>query len=159
MWNCENYNHEVAKILTNAQICYNDREIIYKILNDKNKLLYRSQIKLANLCRNLRIDSPNERNVVSTRGNGSKPRTMAMIDPDDLIGRTYLSDPDSLGDRNRLEIVEAIDRHKDEMFDDPDMIKFLCSTGDGEYDEIKTYNELLDKVEQGDDEQGLSRFF
>jgi len=37
----ENYldkfnNYIVAKILTNAQICYNDREIIYKILNDKN---------------------------------------------------------------------------------------------------------------------------
>ena len=61
---------------------------------------------------------------------------MAIVDPDDLIGRTYLSPPDDSGDRERIRILEAIDGQDSNIMDDPQMIKFKCSTDDGQYNEM-----------------------
>ena len=62
------------------------------------------------------------------------------------------------GDRERLRILEAIDERDALISDDPTLIKFKCATDDGMIDEIMTYNEILEKVEDHDDEAGESRF-
>ena len=120
--------------------------------------MYRSRIILAGICRNLKIEHPEERNIVSMWETPDRCRTLALIDPDDLIGRTYLSPPDEFGDRDWMKIVEVLDEHHTKVLDDPDILKFRCVARDGETEELKTYNELLDKVEQVDDNEGTSRF-
>ena len=42
--------------------------------------------------------------------------------------------------------------------DDPDLIKFRCTSSDDTIEEIWSYNQLLDKVESCDNEQGEYRF-
>ena len=44
----------------------------------------------------------------------SRDRPMASIDPDEIIGRSYLSDPGEDGTRSRLHIVERINQHDQE---------------------------------------------
>ena len=136
-------------------------QMTYKVLTDSNnKIIFRSRIKISDLRRNLRIDKQPEKEIVSIR-KGKPPngrRSMALIDPDDLVGRTYLTNPDDSGDRDRLRIVEAINKHHEDILEDPSLIEFKCTTQDGRLEEIKTYNELLDKVESLDDEHGKSRF-
>ena len=115
--------------------------ITYKVLTSNDKKIFRSRIRAGNLRRNLRIDDQHSRNIVSTRGQGSNvARSMAVIDPDDLIGRTYLTPPDTTGDRERVRIVKSIRDHDNQIINDPSMIKFRCVTDDGKVDELKTYN-------------------
>ena len=40
---------------------------------------------------------------------------MALIDPDDIIGRTYLTEPAEDGTRAQIKIVEKIDALADKM--------------------------------------------
>ena len=132
----------------------------YQILTEKhNKIIFRSRIRDANIHRNLRIDSGSRRKITSTRGQKfNKRRPMAIIDPTDLIGRTYLSQPDETGGRERVRIVETLNEREAMILEDPDMIRFRCVTEDGMVDEIKTYNQILDTIEDHDDEEGLTRF-
>lgn len=131
----------------------------YKVLtDDTSKVIFRSRIRLANVLRNRRLDGPTKRNIVSTRGGRIHGNSMEVIDPDDLIGRNYLSPPDNYGNRERIRILETIDEQDNRIMGDPQMIRFKCSTDDGQYQEVKTYNDLLDKVEALDDEEGESRF-
>ena len=49
---------------------------------------------------------------------------MAVIDPDDIIGRTYLTPPADDGTRARIKVVEKLDALADEMKDVPAMQRF-----------------------------------
>ena len=53
--------------------------------------------------------------------------------------------------------MEAIDERDALISDDPTLTKFKCATDDGMAEEIMTYNEILEKVEDHDDEAGESR--
>ena len=44
-----------------------------------------------------------------------------------------------------MKIVEALDKHQNKILEDPDLLKFRCVAGDVETEELRTYNELLDK--------------
>ena len=81
----------------------------YKSLSDDSqKILFRSRIKSTQVSKNLRLDQDHgeERGDIFKSPNqmddGSKTRKMAVIDANDLIGRTFLNDPDEDGMRERL---------------------------------------------------------
>ena len=68
---------------------------------------------------------------------------MAIIDPNDLIGRTYLTAPAEDGQRMRLRIVEVLEDDEDERLKDPTLIKFKAVDGQDTYEEIIAYNQLM----------------
>ena len=81
--------------------------------------------------------------------------SMAYIDPDDFVGRTFLLDEQEDGSRKRAKIVECINDHESDLKNDPDFIKFRCAVDEDTYGEIITYNELMDFL-QKNEEQDVS---
>jgi hypothetical protein len=69
-----------------------------------------------------------------------------IIDPANLIGRTFLKDLDD-GERHRVQIVQLVDDHLDKVKRDPERIKYLCKTKEGEREELISYNEILSYLE------------
>jgi hypothetical protein len=62
---------------------------------------------------------------------------------DDLLGITFLKDPDD-SQTFRAKVVSKI---KDRDVENHDNLKFVCVLGDNTYDEICTYHELSDIIE------------
>ena len=150
----------------------------YKVLTeDTLKVIHRSRIKLASVDPNLRLDDPilpaeqtttadvnpnpiptsPEVTLQSDTSTNILPtpeteRPMANITTDDLIGRTYLSQPQEDGTRRRIKIIEQLDDFDNMIANDSNMIKFRATTDDGTIEEVITYNQILDKLEAEDGE-------
>ena len=91
--------------------------------------------------------------------NGNNNKTnMAIIDPNDLIGRTYLTNPSEDGQRMRLKIIEILDKDDDDRVRNPLITKFRAVNGQDTYEEIVTYNQLMDHLDNEDGEEGLWKF-
>jgi len=75
-----------------------------------------------------------------------------MFHPSDLIGRTFLLDPQEDGQRFHARIVEAVEDHDAKLHQRPERFKFCCSINDDQYEEILSYNEILNYIEQQDDD-------
>jgi Reverse transcriptase (RNA-dependent DNA polymerase) len=144
--------------------------LTYKILtDDTQKIIYRSYVRSALTAseKNLRLDpekgdksimevvkTPN-RNV---NGEFSGP-SMYIFEPDELINRTYLTDPDERGQRFRAKIVQKIIETGKTLQDHPDNVKFLVTIeGQENYDEIVAYNDILDHLEEQMTEEKLWLF-
>ena len=93
---------------------------------------------------------------------GSKP--MPMFDPSDLIGRTFLLPPEENGERHRAkvtrQVVEIIDQDNGQRIDN---INFILDIGNGKVEELISYNQLLEHLENAQDhdmgmDQELYRF-
>jgi Reverse transcriptase (RNA-dependent DNA polymerase) len=68
------------------------------------------------------------------------------IKPDDLVGTTFLHQPEENGAILRARIVRKIEER--DADNRRKALKFLVEIGDNEYDEIMTYNDLIDIVEK-----------
>ena len=79
---------------------------------------------------------------------GSKP--MPTFDPSDLIGRTFLLPPDENGERHRAkvtrQVVEIIDQDNGQRIEN---INFILDIGNGKVEELISYNQLLEHLENG----------
>ena len=123
------------------------------LTDDTQKLLYRSRVKLASVSPNLRIqnDSNNgeSNNNSDTQQTSSTddPRTMATINFDDVIDRTYLTPPNEDGTRRRMKIIEQLDNIDIAINSDPATVKFRASNDDETITEVITYQQILDKIE------------
>ena len=135
------------------------------LTDDTKKIIHRSRIRSAL--------NPNERNLrVDLEANDPPPQivrskhdeslqqdgTMPTFDPTDLIGRTFLLDPEDDGQRFRGKIIEAIVENEQELNNHPDRIKFRCAINDEQFEEIISYNEILHMIEKDETEEGLWRF-
>ena len=67
-----------------------------------------------------------------------------IIDPDELIHRTYLTDPDQDGQTFRAKIVQKIVDHSKDLQTHDEKYKFLASIDGDRADEIIGYNEGID---------------
>jgi len=86
---------------------------------------------------------------------------MPTFSPEDLIGHTYLTDPDEDGQCFRARIVCKIEEHEDKTNQHPEKIKFLVSVDENKADEIVSYNDILhfiNKEMERDDDQEYWRF-
>ena len=79
-------------------------------------------------------------------------KPMPEFDPDDLIGRTFLLPPQESGERLRakvtkkvIEEIEAADGNRIPN------INFILDIGEGKVEELITYNQLLDHLEQAEE--------
>jgi hypothetical protein len=78
--------------------------------------------------------------------NPSEFQPMALFDPDDLLGRTYLSHPEDNGERFRAQVIQkVIDNTETNV---QDRVKFLVRVDDKQADEIITYTQLCDYLEE-----------
>ena len=81
---------------------------------------------------------------------------MPEFDPDDLTGRTFLLPPQENGERLRAKVtkkvveeIEAADRTRIPN------INFLLDIGEGKVEELITYNQLLDHLEQAEQDDSM----
>ena len=74
---------------------------------------------------------------------------MPIIDPSDLVGRSFLQTEED-GQRLRVKIVKAIEIYEDELNKNSARREFICSTKEDQVEEILTYNEILDLLEDQD---------
>ena len=137
----------------------------YKILtSDTQQVIYRSRIRLASIQPNLRIDPLDPPSTPTVSDNQPHDQTtetsrpMAVIDPDDIIGRTYLTLPADDGTQTRIKIVEKLDALEDEMNLMPEMQRFRATNDEGTIEEIVTYNQVLQKLEKDDGDLGEWKF-
>ena len=89
---------------------------------------------------------------------------MPTFDPSDLIGRTFLLPPEENGERHRAkvtrQVVENIDQDNGQRVEN---INFIFDIGNGKVEELISYNQLLEHLENAQDhdmgmDQELYRF-
>ena len=138
----------------------------YKILtDDTKKVIYRSNVRSAqtkedrNKCVDLLGGEEVAPIIKSSNDEDESPRKpMPIFDPTDLVGCTFLMDPQENGERYRTKILEALVESEEQLAKHPDHIKFICSVNDDMYEEVLTYNEILEyiaKNEEHDDDQAI----
>jgi hypothetical protein len=111
--------------------------MMFKVLtDDTRKILYclniRSAVDLKT--RNLRMDPLNdtvESPIIRSRHDsslhGERRADMPIIDPNDLVGCTFLLPQQEDGQHFRARIVKALDDYESDLGTQPDRIRFLCS--------------------------------
>ena len=89
---------------------------------------------------------------------------MPTFDPSDLIGRTFLLPPEENGERHRAkvtrQVVEIFDQDSGQRVEN---INFILDIGNGKVEELISYNQLLEHLENAQDrdmgmDQELYRF-
>ncbi len=83
---------------------------------------------------------------------GTKSSQLPTFHPSDLVGCTFLLDPQEDGQRFRACIVKALEDHDAKLHQKPEQFKFHCSVNNDQYEEILSYNEILSYIEQQDDD-------
>ena len=77
---------------------------------------------------------------------------MPTFDPRDLIGRTFLLPPEENGERHRAKVtrkvVEVIDHEDGQRVEN---INFILDIGNGKVEELISYNQLLEHLENAQD--------
>ena len=82
---------------------------------------------------------------------------MPIIHPEELIGRTIgITQED--GQTTQLCITEAINEHLDDTENSSTNIKFRCGINDDAYEDILTYNQIMDYLSKGDDDDIIWKF-
>jgi hypothetical protein len=157
----------------------------YKILtDDTRRIIHHSNIRSAAdpNARNLRLDPLNDEppeviwslrkaspasdhgedfslhSMETTDESSEHPSTGAdtvIVDPQELLGRTFLMDTQEDGQRFRARIVECISDHESNVRRSDDHVKFRISVNEDEYEETITYNELLDFIEKNQENDAI----
>jgi hypothetical protein len=84
---------------------------------------------------------------VLTKADGTK-RYMSTISLDELVTRTYLTEPDNNGQRFPAKIVKRIVDLEQGLEEHPDCTQFLVTyEGNDRLDEIVAYNQVLEILE------------
>ena len=145
----------------------------FKILtDDTHKVIYRSLVRSAldPNAPNLRADllasadgetKPPKDPVIKSHhddGDGdevTRSYQMPIVDPAELIGRTFLVDKDD-GNRHRARIVEAIRDHSTKVKEN--VLKFKVSMNNDAYEELLTYHEVMDHIAKEEGQEILWKF-
>ena len=77
---------------------------------------------------------------------------MPTVDPENLIGRTFLLLPEENGERHRTKAarkaVEILDQENGHRIEN---MNFILDIGNGKVEELISYNQLLDHLETAQD--------
>ena len=73
---------------------------------------------------------------------------MPTIDVESLLERTFITEPDKHGDQHRA-TIEGFEETKDKTADGTELLyKFKCKVGREQFEQIQTYNQMLQWVDQ-----------
>jgi hypothetical protein len=78
-----------------------------------------------------------------------------IVDPQELLGHTFLMDTQEDGQRFHACIVKCISDHESNICHSDDHVKFRISVNEDEYKEIITYNELMDFIEKNQENDAI----
>ena len=146
--------------------------LTYKILNPStNNIIFRSEVRSAE-----QTDDVNKR-LVPEDGESEPPQIVksikapviyssgdsysdpnAVVNNKDLIGRTFLLEPDSKGFVKRAKIVDLLDKHLHDTENRPEHRRFRVSVNNDEYENIMSYNEILARLEEDDDNPTMWKY-
>ena len=157
----------------------------FKVLtDDTNQVICRSNLRSAldSSSSNLRLDpidgesirqfvkfredspreSPPADSTGQSRSSPSSPPSEQIIvrpilDPADIIGRSFLKDQDN-GERHRVQVIQLMDDHMDQVEQHPERIKFLCRINEEDREELIAYNEILNYLEAQEQDDVLWKF-
>ena len=77
-----------------------------------------------------------------------KDATLPTIEGNDILGRTFISTPDENGEQFRTQIVD-VELLQDRTADGAEpLLRFKCKAGNKRFEEIMTYNRMLDWCNQ-----------
>jgi hypothetical protein len=135
-----------------------------KLINCETRAeIFRSRVRSADESaeRNLRVDqndfSSGEsestppsllRSKTEKEAEALKNATADALNELNLVGRSYLQEEGDDGQRYRCEIVRAIKARETAHGETKEHQKFVVSVNDDEYEEIVSYNEILDFIER-----------
>jgi len=88
-----------------------------------------------------------------TNEDGTKSSQLPTFHPSDLVGHTFLLDPQEDGQWFRACMVEALEDHNANLHKKAEWFKFCYSINDDQYEEILTYTEILNYIKQQDDDR------
>ena len=71
--------------------------------------------------------------------------------PEDLIGKTFLLDPNEDGTVNRARIVELLEDFESKLDDNPTRIKFKIAVGKDKLNDMITYAKLMDYLQRDEE--------
>jgi uncharacterized protein YoxC len=83
------------------------------------------------------------------------PDDTVIVDPQELLGRTFLMGTQEDGQRFRARIVECISDHESNVRHSDDHAKFRISVNEDKYEEIITYNKLMDFIEKNQENDAI----
>ena len=84
--------------------------------------------------------------------------TVAGLDPENMVGRTFLMPEAEDRSRQRAKIVERIIDHKKQYDAEDEVALFKVRVGDDKYEEIVAYSDIVDYIEDQDGKDGLWKF-
>jgi hypothetical protein len=141
----------------------------YQILSDDTgRIFHRAEVRSA-----LNPEAPNLRAdlcdgeistplIIKSIKDGREdaiPQTqLEIINPSELIGRTFLTDPQEDGQRFRARIVRAINDTERELEDNPERIQFVCSMNNDAFEDIVAYSDILQHIEREEDDTHVWKF-
>ena len=146
--------------------------LTYQVLtDDTQKVIFRSSVRSAlnEAEQNLRLDvaegeaatKPIKEIVKSRFGDDTTNNlsSMVLIDPDELLNRTYLTEPDEQGQRFRAKIVQRIEQNAEQCQGlREEHTKFLVRVEGSKADEIVAYNDIINFI-QDDMEDPSEKFW
>ena len=145
----------------------------FKVYNVRTKtVLYRSVVKKiqGDLDRNRRVMGDDGNNDNAPGPNDPSPpsrvvlgsdntRCYAGFNPESLIGRTFLMNPQEDGTVKRAKIVECLEEHENETGRHPERKRFRCEVGDDKFEEYLSYSDMCNFIEeQEQNENGTWNF-
>jgi hypothetical protein len=80
---------------------------------------------------------------------------MVIVNPQELLGHTFLMDTQEDGQRFRAHVVECISDHESNVCRSDDHVKFRISVNEDEYEEIITYNKLMDFIKKNQENDAI----
>jgi hypothetical protein len=79
-------------------------------------------------------------------------KPIIYFDTGDLVGQTFLMEEDDDGLLCRARIFEVLDDHEKNVTNSPVLKKFKCLVGEDKFDEIISYNEVMQHIEKDNDD-------
>jgi hypothetical protein len=78
-----------------------------------------------------------------------------IVNPQELLGCTFLMDTQEDGQRLCACIIECISDHEANVRHSDDHVKFRISVNEDEYEEIITYNDLMDFIDKNQENNAI----
>jgi hypothetical protein len=77
---------------------------------------------------------------------------MIYFDAGDLFGPMFFMKEDNDGLCSCARVIEVVEDHEQNVADNPTLKKFKCLVGEDEFEEILSYNKVMQHVEKDDDD-------
>jgi hypothetical protein len=78
-----------------------------------------------------------------------------IVNPQELLGHIFLMDTQEDGQRFRAHIIECISDHESNVRRSDNHVKFRISVNEDEYEEIITYNKLMDFIKKNQENNAI----